>query len=166
MPATNTTGPANSVWHPSSARRVIVDGFNTLSRGSGVSAPSLLVWPQKDPVDVLDYEIDFSPAIIGNDADGLASVDVTITPSGAGDVTATRIAADGAVAAVWLSGGTSGTTYAVQIAVQTRTGRTMRRTILLPVTSLSSVDVPASALTTSQGATITDQNGNPILIGT
>jgi hypothetical protein len=37
--------------------------------------------------------------------------------------------------------------------------------VLLPVQQLAAVQPPASPLTSDAGSVITDQNGNPILIG-
>ena len=44
-------------------------------------------WPTKDPIDILDYQFDISPALIGNDGDAIATLDVTIEPAQPGDLT-------------------------------------------------------------------------------
>jgi hypothetical protein len=54
--------------------------------------------------------------------------------------------------------------YAVNLAIGTANGRTINRTILLPVLYLSAPPVPPNALVTDAGIVLTDQNGNPVLI--
>jgi hypothetical protein len=51
----------------------------------------------------------------------------------------------------------------ITITIGTINGRSIQRSILLPVLSLSAPAVPATALETGVGAMITDQSGNPIL---
>jgi len=156
---------AETIWRPSNARRVVLDGFSPVPRGGTGRSPSILIWPEKDPADVLDYEIDIGPAILGNQGDGIAAINITSTPSASGDIIVTRVAADGDIAAVWISGGNPGTIYVVQVTITTTNGRSFHRSILLPVQTLAGTTVPASILTTSTGAIVTDQNGNPILLG-
>ncbi len=156
---------ASHVWRPSRARRVVLDGFVPVPRGVVPAAPAAPVWPAKDPVDVLDYEFDVSAALVGNRGDAIATIDVAISPSLPGDLVLNSVAADGAVAVLWLSGGQAGVNYAVSITLGTLDGRTLNRVVLLPVQALSAGALPAAALTTSSGAVITDQNGNPILVG-
>jgi hypothetical protein len=66
---------------------------------------------------------------------------------------------------MWLSSGQAGTVYAIQITLSTLNGRIIGRTVLLPVLEMAAVAPPASVLTTDAGAIVTDQNGNPILVG-
>jgi hypothetical protein len=158
--------PATAVWRPSVARRVVLDGFFPVPRGVVPLPPSRLAWPAKDPSDVLDYELDISEALAGTRDDTITSIDVTVRPSTSGGLTAGNMAADGTVAVVWFSGGVAGTTYSVQVAVGTANGRLIGRTVLLPVRSLAGVTSSEdAALTTQAGAVITDQNGDPILLG-
>jgi hypothetical protein len=154
-----------NLWRPSSARRIVLDGFTPVPRGTIPAVPAPLSWPAKDPSDVLDYEFDVSPALAGNQGDHIASIGVTITPNATGDLTLKNSAADGAVAVLWFAGGQSGTVYTVQITVVTANGRTIGRTVLLPVLPLTAAVTPALGLTTDNGAIITDSNGNPILLG-
>lgn len=165
MPILSITPQIPSVWRPSVARRIVVDGFVPQPRGGVSQAPSTLAWPQKDPADVLDYELDIGPAIIGNEGDGIATVTITITPNGVGDLAASNIAADGSRVVFWLSAGVAGTIYVVNITVGTINGRILHRQALLPVQLSSLTPRLASALTTNAGATITDQYGNPVLLG-
>ncbi len=156
---------APHVWRPSGARRAVLDGFVPVPRGTLPATPAPLVWPAKDPADVLDYEFDISAALLANRGDGIATIDVAITPDGTGDLTLNSMAADGAIAVLWFGGGQIGTVYTVQLTIGTTDGRTVSRAVLLPVQSLATAAVPATALTSDTGAVVTDQNGNPILIG-
>lgn len=155
--------PATHVWKPSNARTVVLDPFTPAPRGSTAVAPPPLNWPTKDPVDVLDYQIDISPALIGNDGDAIATLDVTIEPANPGDLTVNSATTDGPLAILWLSHGQSGTVYTVNLVITTLNGRTISRSILLPVLCLSIPPVPTNALVTEEGVVLTDQNGNPVL---
>jgi hypothetical protein len=132
-------------------------------RGSVASSPAPLNWPTKDPQDVLDYQLDIAPAIVGNPGDTIAGITVTVTPSEPGDLTVNSVAADGTLIVAWLAGGQAGTVYTVTFLITTATGRTIQRSILLPVLELSIPPIPASAIQISAGVVLTDQNGNPVL---
>lgn len=155
--------PASHVWKPSSARLVAIDSFVPVARGSSVAAPPPLNWPTKDPGDVLDYILDIGPAIIGNDGDGIATLDVSLSPSNPGDVVVQSKTTDGSRIILWLSQGQSGTIYTVTFNISTINGRSLQRTVLLPVLLLSVPVMPPNALVTSSGVFLTDQNGNPVL---
>jgi hypothetical protein len=90
--------PATHVWKPSNARTVVLDSFIPVPRGSAAVAPPPLNWPTKDPADILDYQFDISPALVGNDGDAIATLDVAIAPASPGDVALRSTSADGAVA--------------------------------------------------------------------
>jgi hypothetical protein len=156
---------APQMARPSNARRVVLDGFVPVPIGSLATAPDPLSWPAKDPGDILDYEFDISPALSGNDRDGIATIDVVIAPGGTGDLTLTSAVADGSVAVLWLAGGQIGTVYSVQVTIGTTAGRTIGRAIYLPVLALVSAQPPTSTLTTTSGEVLVDQAGNPVLIG-
>jgi hypothetical protein len=126
-------------------------------------APPPLNWPAKDPGDILDYIMDIAPAIVGNDGDGIATLDVSITPSNPGDLVMQSSTADGSRIVLWLSGGQAGTVYTLTFNISTINGRSLQRSILLPVLLLSVPQVPATAILTSTGQALTDQNGNPVL---
>ena len=151
------------VWKPSSARTVVIDSFVPVPRGSTATAPPLLNWPTKDPGDTLDYQLDIYPALVGNPGDTITTVDATISPSNPGDLSLTSLAADGSKAIFWLTGGQNGTVYTITIVIATTNGRTIQRSVLLPVLYLSVPYSPSSAIDTDTGAAVTDQNGNPIL---
>jgi hypothetical protein len=153
----------NHVWKPSNARVVVIDSFIPIPRGTAAIAPPPLNWPTKDPGDVLDYILDIGPAIVGNDGDGISTLAVNVTPSNPGDLTLQSTTADGSRIILWLSGGQAGTIYTVTFTITTTNGRTLQRSVLLPVVLLSVPPVPPNALSTQPGVILTDQNGNPIL---
>lgn len=160
------TTPASHLWKPSQARLVTIDSFVPAARGTTAVAPPPLNWPPKDPGDVLDYIFDIGPAIVGNDADNIATLGVTISPSNPGDLTMQNMTTDGSQIILWLANGQSGTVYNISFSITTGNGRTLQRTILLPVLLLSVPAVPAGAILTSSGSALTDQNGNPIVSDT
>lgn len=164
MSGTNPSAPSR-IWQPSSARRVFLDGFLPVPRGTIPAAASLFAWPAKDPGDTLDYQIDISQALAGNDTDSVAAIAVAVMPQDTLVVGPT--AGDGPAAVLWLSGGQAGTTYAVQVTMTTLTGRVVARTILLPVQALAPAVVPTpslSGLSALSGVAVTDAAGEPILV--
>ena len=158
-----TTAP--HVWRPSAARTITLDAFIPVPRGATAAPPALLCWPLKDPFDLLDYQFDIAPALIGNDGDVIATLDIAISPSAAGDLSLASTAADGTRAVLWLAGGQPGVIYTVTLTIGTQAGRTIARSVLLPVVTLALPPVVSAAIQTGFGAALTDQNGNPILTG-
>jgi hypothetical protein len=155
--------PATHVWKPSHARLVTIDSFVAVPRGSAAIAPPPLNWPTKDPGDVLDYLLDIGPAIVGNDGDGIATLDLTLAPSNPGDLSVQSMTTDGCRVVLWLSEGQAGTIYTITFTITTINGRSLQRSVLLPVLLLSVPPVPANAILISAGVVLTDQNGNPVL---
>ena len=157
--ATNAT----HVTRPSTARRILLDAFIPAARGAVTAPPPLLAWPAKDPGDVLDYQLDISPALIGNDGDTISTLDIEIAPAQPGDLAMNSAAADGASAIFWFTGGQPGITYSVSVNIGTTNGRNIRRTISLPVIPLSVTSTSALSLQTESGFPITDHTGSPVL---
>ena len=158
-------GSAPHVWQPSIARRIVLDGFLPLPRGTIPATPAYFSWPAKDPGDTLDYEIDISQALAGNDNDAVATVTATVAPIDT--LVVGQIACDGPSGVIWLSGGQAGTTYSVQLVITTLTGRVIARTVLLPVQSLAPATVPppsTAGLTAQNGLSISDNSGAAILV--
>jgi len=151
------------VWKPSSARLVTIDSFIPVPRGTSAIAPPPLNWPTKDPGDILDYILDIGPAIVGNDGDGIGTLSVSLLPSNPGDLVLQSATADGSRVILWLSGGQAGTIYTITFGITTINGRSLQRSVLLPVLLLSVPAIPPNALVTATGVVITDQNGNPVL---
>ncbi len=158
--------PATHVWKPSNARTVVLDSFIPVPRGSAAVAPAPLNWPTKDPADVLDYQFDISPALVGNDGNHHRHARCDDRARQPGDLTLSTATTDGAVAILWLSGGQPGTIYTVNLVITTMNGRTINRSLLLPVLYLSVPPIPPNALITDAGVVLTDQNGNPVLTST
>ena len=151
---------ASHVWRPSAARLLAIDAPSPGAHAG--SKPPSLVWPAKDAADVLDYQFDISPALAGNDGDGIAGLDVSIAPVDIGGLTLASATADGPRAVLWLSGGCAGRTYTVTLRITTESGRGLARDINLPVLQLATPLVPADALLAAPGRPITDQSGNVI----
>ena len=156
--------PATHVWRPSVARLLRLDTFIPTPRGTLANALPPLQWPAKDPADILDYQFDIAPAVTGNCGDAISTLDVGISPSAPGDLALNSAAADGARAVLWLGGGQAGTTYTVTLTVGTQAGRTLSRSVLLPVLALSTPVLPASTLLTEDGTPLVDENNNPLLL--
>ena len=108
-------------------------------------------WPTKDPGDVLDYILDIGPAIVGNDGDGIATLLVTLSPSNPGDLVVQSTTADGSRVILWLSEGQAGTLYTITFSINTINGRSLQRSVLLPVMMLSVPAIPSNALVTTAG---------------
>ncbi len=153
------------LYKTSAARVLVLDGFVPGPRGAPALTPALPAWPAKDPADVLDYQFDITPALSGNDGDAVATLDVTISPANSGDLSMASAAADGARAVLWLAGGQAGTTYSVTLTIGTQAGRTLSRSVLLPVLALTSTPLVAGALLTDTGSQLVDESGNPLLLG-
>ena len=156
------TTPASHLWRPSNARYLQIDGFVPTPRGPQIPPPLALAWPAKDPGDTLDYVFDIAPAITANSGDGIATLDIAISPNNPGDVTLVSSSADGARAVLWLTSGQAFTNYTITINITTMGGRALARSIALPVIALASVPAPAGALTTPAGQALTDPTGTPL----
>ena len=152
------------VWRPSASRLLALEGFVPGPRGIPARPPLPLIWPAKDPGDVLDYQLDVAPALTGNDGDVIATLDVMITPSNSGDLSLVSSAADGTRAIVWLQGGTAGTTYTVSLNVSTEAGRQLSRSISLPVVAFSKISTSNSAITLEDGSALVDANGSALIL--
>lgn len=74
---------------------------------------------KKQPVEVLDYDIDFTTFLDGIDT--LLSAIATVEPTGS--LTIDSVSANGDRVKVWLSGGTDGLSYKVTVTATTTDGR-------------------------------------------
>ena len=151
-------------WIPSNARLVTVEGYGVVPRGSPTPVLKPLAWPAKDPTDTLDFVLDISDAIAGNEGDSIATLDVSISPDNAGDLVLQSSSADGDLAVMWFSQGVAGTVYAVTVTVGTNSGRVIGRTISLPVLALATPPVSGAALTDQIGSPLTDESDEPITV--
>lgn len=87
---------------------------------------------QKQPGEVLDYDIDFSTAYLsglGDTAPGPAGLEVTAEPG----ITVDYAELINGRVKVWLSGGTDGVTYKVTATITTLGGRTKQAEIAVKV---------------------------------
>ncbi len=149
-------------WLPSNSRVIVLDGFGAVPRGTIIVQPQPLIWPIKDPGDVLDYVLDLSQALAGNEGDSIATIDVQIAPQNPGDLALQSSSAVGDLAILWLAQGVPGTNYGVTVTVGTNNGRVLARTVILPVLALAASPQPLGALVDETGAALTDGNGAPL----
>lgn len=155
--------PLSFVWKPANVRLVVIDGFVPSPRGMSLLPPIFLNWSSKDPKDVLDYQLDIRPALVGNEGDKMEYIDLDIFPNQPGDLSADNTLADGSKLIIWFSGGRAGTTYNITVKISLTSGRIIQRTILLPVIALSNMSVPKNSIETTAQQPLTDQDGNYIL---
>ncbi len=87
----------------------------------------MLTWPDKDPDELLDYEIDWSARLVDGDTISAATWEV---PTGITEETTSH--AD-TTATIWLSGGTLGTRYTLTSRVTTTGGRIMDQSVRIKV---------------------------------
>lgn len=85
-----------------------------------------LKWPNKDPDEVLDYQIDWSDRL---GADTIATT-TWVVPSG---ITKDSDTNDDTTTTIWLSGGTTGETYSLTNRITTAGGRTMDQSVRLKI---------------------------------
>lgn len=154
---------AMHLWRPSNARVLSLDSFVPVPRGSTATPPAPQAWPMKDPGDVLDYQIDLGPAIIGNDGDSVSTVDVTVAPTGSADLNLMSVSADDPRIVLWFGGGRPGVTYTVTLRVGMSSGRQVARDFLLPVVQLATPSDGGMLLTAPSQPLLT-QTG-PITVG-
>lgn len=119
----------------------------------------------KDPQDTLDFVVDYTNALAGDEGDAIAALDVAISPAGPGDLTLVSSQTEGVQAILWLAAGQAGVNYAVTVVVSTNSGRSIARTISLPVVQLATASAFGTILTDQSGAAITDQAGSPLTTG-
>lgn len=72
----------------------------------------------KQPVEIKDYDIDYTKWMPAGDA--IQSVTAAIAPTG---LTMGSVLVNGLVVKIWLSGGTNGSTYKITVNVTTTGGR-------------------------------------------
>lgn len=91
-----------------------------------------IAWDDKDPDDVLDYQINWVGSLPRNDT---ISTSTFTIPTTDGALTIDSDTNDDYRTTVWLSGGTEGYTYSVQNRIVTVGGRTLDQTVSLTVTT-------------------------------
>lgn len=85
-----------------------------------------LRWPSKDENEILDYVIDWTDRL----AQDTISTSTWTVPSG---LTESSSSSTTTTTTVWLSGGTTGTTYDVLNRITTAAGRTMDQTVRIKI---------------------------------
>jgi hypothetical protein len=88
-----------------------------------VLGPGQLTWPMAEPDDVLDYYAD--PTVeLADVGDSLHSVSVSVSPSGAGELTVREVDVTNGLIAVWLESGLAGRFHIIRIVAETENDRT------------------------------------------
>lgn len=87
---------------------------------------------QKDPSDIVDYTIDWSP-FLAQDGDGIATSAWAVTPAGPTIGTASKTST---TTTTFLSGGTASTSYTLTNTITTNRGRTLQRSLTISVLDL------------------------------
>lgn len=93
------------------------------------NASKTMYTAEKDPTDIFDYEIDWSD-VLGEDTILISKWDIA---SGLTGVSGSNTSS---TTTVWVSGGTAGIDYGVTNEITTTDGRTVARTMLVPVREL------------------------------
>ena len=88
----------------------------------------MLKWPDKDPDEILDYQIDWTDRLAG---DTIAS-STWVVPDGLTEASSSNTTA---TTTVWLTGGTLDDDYEILNRITTTGGRTMDQTVKLRVRS-------------------------------
>lgn len=92
-----------------------------------------LTWPRKDPDEVLDYHIDWSPQLSPSDT----ILTSTFTLVAAAGLTINSQTYDPWKSWVWLSGGTADAVATVRCVITTPAGRTYEQDVILPIRGTS-----------------------------
>ena len=82
---------------------------------------ALIATYEKQPADVLDYDIDYATWLPDNDA--IDTAEVVVSPTGGMVIDLTLVIENNTRVKIWASGGASGTTYKAEITVTTTDGR-------------------------------------------
>ena len=94
--------------------------------------PVIPFWPVKGVGAVLDYSWDMAADLTTAGAvDGVTSAQLSVMPSGIGEMTALNLSVSGTVLTVWFSGGVGGRSYTVSIQATTDAGRTFNYFVYL-----------------------------------
>lgn len=90
----------------------------------------MLKWPFKDPDEVLDYQIDWSPRLIDGD---IIINSIFIPDTSSGDINVDSTAFTTTSSTIWLSGGAINATYIFVNRVTTEAGRTMDQSVSIQI---------------------------------
>lgn len=123
------------------------------------SGDAFLQWQTAEPSDVLDYVLDATAAIPG---DLIATLSVSIFPSGVGEMTVSALAAVLNVATIRLSGGVAGRLYSIRVDATTQLGRLYSWVTYLPVMDPRSNIAPPPAPVADFGAAVVWTYSGPV----
>lgn len=90
----------------------------------------MLTWPSKDPNEVLDYQVDWTARLATGET---ISTSTFTVPTGTVVINSSSFL--GAVATVWLSGGTEGEACVILNRMVTSAGRTYDQSVKLRIRS-------------------------------
>jgi hypothetical protein len=118
---------------PSPARTLAYTGW--MATGDPAVVPPPMVWPAKEPTDVLDFTVDLSAWLADGGNDLLELVTVTPPSTTPGDIAVNVLNVGGATVTCWLIAGQGGATYPMEFSVATQQGRTANFDVVLAVLS-------------------------------
>lgn len=136
-----------------SALRTITVGAPASIYGVCPVQPSL-GWPMAQPDEVLDYSLDVS-ALLSDVDDTITSASLAVSPSGAGELTASALAVQGGVITVWLADGVAGRRYLIRVEAITAGGRTFEWLIGLSIDPALATWPPTAAPSPAFGTVLT-----------
>jgi hypothetical protein len=123
----------SGAFTPSPARTLPYTGW--IATGDPAVAPVPMVWPPKQPTDVLDFTVDFLAWLEDGGDDVLEIVTVTPPTVTPGDVTINVLNVGGSTVTCWLGNGQGGAVYPMEFSVSTALGRTASFEVTLAVLS-------------------------------
>lgn len=94
-----------------------------------VSVPTPLIWPPKDPVEVLDYEVNWTTKISADDPIVSSTFIIIAPPDSSLAIQSQSYTA--LTTTVWLTGGTLGQTYDLRNTIETAGNRIFDQSIEL-----------------------------------
>jgi len=115
----------------SAARTVVAPSQGFTAAGALVASP-YLVWPTAEPGDNLDYSLDLT-APLEDVGDVIATVTLTVSPSGTGELSYSRLSVAGDVITWWGAGGVAGRRYLVSVTAATGYGRAFSYVVALNI---------------------------------
>ncbi len=128
---------AAHVWRPSAARTITLDAFIPVPRGTTATVPAPLSWPLKDPETCWTTS---STSRRPSSATTATRSPRSTSPSARPTQATSPCPQPPPMApgpSLWLAAGQPGTTYTVTLTIGTQAGRTIARSVLLPVATLA-----------------------------
>lgn len=133
------TAPIKSpIWQPSAARTVIITPPSFVRARGLVQTVYPLSWGMKSSADNLDYYLDASEVLCCT-KDYIARVDASVI---SGDITISWVSVVDGMAALYLGGGTPGTTQCIQVDMHTQQGRIISQPMLIGIDTTVPLTAP------------------------